>query len=368
MRIAEIIMDIRAVSLKELIAFVSSEAYSQLEVVPITPERAVSQTENPHAREDDIVLWIATSGKGRVIGFAGSLPAYDVHHHRRMGWNTCWWIDPERGRDLALPLFNRFLSYWEQHVAFADMTRHTYAIISQMNFCHTWEENLVHSYIRLSGKRILRKTGNIGKVLYPVIMAGVVCINAIQQIRMYLAANLGRNLRLEIREHCDEEIHEFILEHQKNDFLQRSMDEYKWIEDHHWLVGESEKADGLDKKYPFSYQVSHFSMDWVLSWQNDKIISVMFTSLRDGDMKLLYYFGEQAVTGIQVIMNKIRKDKRVQSILFCHPDLTANSRKLRNICLFSRYRNRYAGISKGIFEELPNHLVLQMGDGDSVFT
>ncbi|MCK4748983.1 MAG: hypothetical protein KAT15_18150, partial [Bacteroidales bacterium] len=175
-------MEIRAISLQDLSDYISGDSWDQADTIPITPERARSQQQNPYARPDDIVLWVATSGDGQVIGFAGSLPAFDVHNSGRMGWNTCWWVDPDRGKDMALPLFSKFLYNWDQHVAFADMTQHTYAIIDQLGFCHTRKELLIQNHIRLSGREIRSKTGLAGKLLYPLILATTYLINACQQI------------------------------------------------------------------------------------------------------------------------------------------------------------------------------------------
>ncbi|MCK5135869.1 MAG: hypothetical protein KAR19_08805 [Bacteroidales bacterium] len=361
-------MDIRSVTIKELTDFISADAYSRMEVVPITPERVRSQVQNPHAKPDDDALWNVASNDGRVIGFIGSLPAYDVHNKRRMGWNSCWWIDPERGRELALPLFYKFLSYWDQQVAFADMTPHTYAIINQLGFCHTRAEMLVQSYIRLSGKRILRKTGIAGKVLYPAIITVAFLINSIQQIRMSLITRLDQHLKLEVREHIDDEIYDFIRLHQENDFLQRSQDDFKWIEENPWLVKRSDETEILKNKYPFSYQVLDFGWEWLIAKRGGVITSVMLTSRRDGDLKLLYYFGDQVVDSLRVLKNKIFRDKRIQSVILGHPEMVACRREMRAISLYNRLRTRYVGVSKKILDTFPEDMVIQLGDGDAVFT
>ena len=361
-------MEIRSLSIKELKVYISSDAFNLLEVAPITPERVISQAENPHSAPDDPALWIAESDDGRVIGFAGSLPSGEVHNNRRMGWNSCWWVDPDRGREFALPLLYKFLSYWDQHVAFADMTLHTYSIINQLGFCYTREELLIQDYVRLSGKRILQKTGILGRVAYPAIKVVVLLVNSIQYLRMSFAVKLDEQLKMEIREHIDDEIYTFIRKHQGADFLQRSMDDYRWIEGNPWLVKHSEDTRELNGKYPFSYQVSEFKWEWLISWRDGSITSVMLTSMRDGDLKVLYYFGDQPEDAMKVLKNLIYKDSGIRSVLFAHPKMLVHNSAMRAVWLHSRSRTRYVGVSKEILKSFPEDMIIQLGDGDSVFT
>lgn len=360
-------LEIRSISIGELPEFTASEAFQRLDPMPITPERAISQSRNPRAREEDPALWIAESDRGQICGFIGSLPAYDVHNRQRLGYNSGWWVDPRKGRSVALPLFSRFLGYWDGQVAFADMTPSTHAIIGQLGFCHTRTNNLFQGYIRLSRRRWAGRPGT-GGVLSVLLAPVSVVLNFIQHTRLSLTVRLDETLSVESRKRIDEEIYSFISSHQKKDFLQRSLEDYRWIEAHSWLRKREKGPKQGEGKYPFSRDVFDFQRDWLISRRNGLITSVMMTSRREGDLKVLYYFGDRPLDALDILKYRILKDKRIESVILDHPRLMEHIRKLRSVCFFSRLRTRYVGVSRKVLGELPEDMVIQLGDGDAVFT
>jgi len=361
-------MEIRAISIGELPEFIASETFQHMDPVPITPERAISQSRNPRARPEDPALWIAESDQGEVLGFIGSLPAYDVHNRRRLGYNSGWWVDPEHGRNAALPLFSSFLSYWDGQVAFADMTPSTHAIIRQLGFCHTRTQKLFQGYIRLSRGRLAKRTGKGAGILSMLLVPAAGFLNLVQRARLSLAVCMKSPLTMESREGIDEEICSFISSHQKKDFLQRSPEDYRWIEAYSWLRKREKGPIQDEGRYPFSHDVFDFQRDWLISRRDGVITSVMMTSRRDGDLKVLYYFGDRPLDAMNILKYRILRDRSTGSLILDHPRLMEHTGKLRSICFFSRLRTRYVGVSSKVLGELPEDLVIQLGDGDAVFT
>ena len=98
------------------------------------------------------------------------------------------------------------------------------------------------------------------------------------------------------------------------------------------------------------------------------ITSVMMTSRRDGDLKVLYYFGDRPMDALEILKYRILKDRRTESVILDHPRLMEHIRILRSVCFFSRLRKRYVGVSRKVLAELPEDMVIQLGDGDAVFT
>lgn len=361
-------LEIRTITISELPEYIVSEAYRRLDLISITPERAISQIRNPNARPEDPALWVAESPDGEVCGFAGSLPAYNVHNQKRLGYNSGWWVNPDKGRNIALALFSRFLSYWDRHVAFADMTPSTHAIIGQLGFCHTRKQKLFQGYIRLSRRRLIKKPGTSGKILSLLIVPVTVMLNLAQQIRLYLTVRPDHSLCMESRGRIDDEIYWFISSHQESDFLQRSREDYRWIEEHSWLRQREDGPGHEGGRYPFSHEVFDFYREWLISRRNGIITSVMMTSRKDGDLKVLYYFGDQPLDALDILKHRILKDKRTESVILDHPRLLEHLRKLRSVCFFSRFRTRYVGISREALREMPGDMVIQLGDGDAAFT
>jgi GNAT superfamily N-acetyltransferase len=89
---------IKKIKLKELAEWAatipSHPAYKK--VAPITLTRAVSQSKNPYARPEDVVLFVAFNGK-QCVGYHGLLPAIFKHgdHIVRVHWATTFFVAPD---------------------------------------------------------------------------------------------------------------------------------------------------------------------------------------------------------------------------------------------------------------------------------
>jgi hypothetical protein len=359
---------IRAIPFSEISETITGGDWDHADVIPITPERARSQQKNPHALPDQSCLWVATSGDGQVIGFAGSLPGYDVHNSATMGWNSCWWVDQGKGKEAAMPLFYNFLKQWDQRVAFADMTPRTRDIIEQLGICHTREMVMVQRFFRIPVMKLIARLGIPGILLSPLIFLLATLVNAIQQVRIRIFLPGRSAIDIEVRDHLDDELYAFIQQHWEKDFARRSREEFRWIEDNPWLVKRSPFTVGTGKKYPFSYVVREYRLEWQVTRREQGITSVMLVSVRDGALKVLYYFGNAAADACEALLARISGNRRVHSILYTHPGLVAHLKGNRNFSLYNRYSKRIVGVSKKILASFPEELVIQLGDGDAVFT
>ena len=96
---------IKKIKLKELVRWAANiprqRAYKK--VAPITLTRAVSQSKNPYARWEDVVLLLAFSGD-QCVGYHGLLPAVLKHGDKlaRVHWATTFFVAPDfRGQGIG---------------------------------------------------------------------------------------------------------------------------------------------------------------------------------------------------------------------------------------------------------------------------
>jgi len=361
-------MNIERINISQLEEFIHTRKYLSYGIVPITPERAWSQTKNPHAKPDDPALWVALDDSGDLLGFIGSLPAKDYRSGERMGWNTCWWADPEKGRDAAMPLFYTFLKHWDMQVAFSDMTAHTYSIISQMGFCHTRQEQVCIAYLRFPLKEILHSAKRLTFILSPVLTIPAVVINLFQALRISTAGNNLKGLEMEIQEEPGEEVWGFIRQYHAHEFTGRRKADFAWITIRKWLSVNSGNQQDMAERYPFSYLCEVFEWKWIITRQDGKIQTVMFVSLRDHVLKVLYFYGESPGFALMALKLLVSQDHRINKIIFGHPRLIRNRRLLNSVLILKRLKKRYTGVSKQLLDEFPRDMVMQLGDGDAVFT
>jgi len=360
---------IETILIKDIAEYASSDVWKNARIIPITRERALSQQKNPHAKPGDPCLWVALSDQDdEVIGFCGSLPGQDVRNKVRMGWNSCWWVDSDRGREAAMPLFYHFLQAWDHRVAFSDMTSQTLAIVDLLGFCNTREEKLVQIYLRIPVSKIISSLGVPGKLLFPLILPVAILVNGIQQIRIGLIGRTKKGLNVESRDRLDDELYGFIRQYQESNFTSYSMEEFRWIEQNPWLVPGDRANRDTGGKYPFSYRVKEYFQKWLVTSRNKEITSVSLISVRDGSLKVLYLFAKNPSDAICAIKTIISSAFRIHSLIYAHPDLISRYKEIRPVVLYMLNRKRYSGVSKKILTELPDKLVIQMGDGDAVFT
>lgn len=272
-----------------------------------------------------------------------------------------------------MPLFYNFLKSWDQRVAFSDMTYQTRAIIDQLGFCNTREETMVQSYLRVPVSKTISRLGVPGIFLYPIIVPLALLVNGVQQIRIgfvsrSLDSRVRNGLNIKARNSLNDEEIAFIRQYQEYNFTRHTSEEFRWIEQNPWLVPGDKENIKTGSKYPFSYNVKEYYQKWLVSRRNEEITSISLVSVRDGSLKVLYLFGENPSDAICAIKSIISSAFQIYSLTYAHPDLFSCNKEIRPVVLYSRKRKRYSGVSKKIIAELPDKLVMQLGDGDAVFT
>jgi GNAT superfamily N-acetyltransferase len=96
---------IEKIKLKELYRF-ARNALGQAPyqaTVPISLRRALSQSNNPYGRPDDVVLLVALRGN-KCVGYQGLLPGLFCHNEKLKGvhWSTAFFVSPDhRGEGVA---------------------------------------------------------------------------------------------------------------------------------------------------------------------------------------------------------------------------------------------------------------------------
>jgi GNAT superfamily N-acetyltransferase len=117
---AEDSIRIERIKIKELVEFakgmISSKDQEQL--VPITLQRAIAHTHNPHADRDDIGLLVAYS-RDECVGYFGILPIMLKHGEgfSKVYWFSTWFVSPKfRGRSIGSLLMEDALSMNQDYV------------------------------------------------------------------------------------------------------------------------------------------------------------------------------------------------------------------------------------------------------------
>ncbi|MBC8004841.1 MAG: hypothetical protein H7X84_05160 [Verrucomicrobia bacterium] len=365
-------MQIREITIGELNHFATSELWQQLEPKPITVLRAVSQSKNPRAKADDVALIIAYEGKN-LAGLAGILPdAVNGISEQRASSNTCWWVNGDMGRRLALPLFMKAFAQCGQRMFLTDMTPHTLSILQKTN----WFEFPalapgMRGFLKFNLNEVLPARMPSFQKIKPLLTFSDKTLNVlfsplrrVNQIRFK-----DQNIKVEKRKELNEPLYSYIEQHSQNEFIGRSGKELEWIVRYPWVTAQANDASKAAFDYPFSHIVKSFEQYFLHLSKSGNTIGLLLISLRDGHMKVPYaYFDEK---NAPLILKEIYR----QAVLNDAVTLTLFRAGLVNAMhsaphpfIFRKPIRRLAAIStrlEGLFRKHPH---FQDGDGDVVFT
>jgi hypothetical protein len=365
-------MQIAEIKVADLPDFVSNNLWKQLAPKPLTILRAISQSLNPRANPDDIALIIAYENN-TIVGLVGLLPdLINGQEDQKASSNTCWWVDPEKGKQLAIPLFLRAFALCSQRMFMTDCTPHTLSILEKTNWFDFPEVAPgIRGFMKFNLNEIIpAKLPSIRK-LKPLLKLADQTLNFLlipyQKLQKFRILN--KVDEVEYLDSIDPELHVFIENHSQNEFTQRSGKELEWITKYPWIKGRNTCQSVAPVDYPFSYIVENFEQYLVKITASGQTIGLLLISVRDGHLKVPYaWFHEKDATSVlQVIYLQVLLKNAVTLTVFS-PRLIVAMHSGSHPFIFRMKIKRLIAISKqlaGLYNKYPE---FQDGDGDIVFT
>jgi hypothetical protein len=365
-------MIIRDITIKELPEFINTALFTGSLTIPITPERVISQMHNPRAQPDDIVLIVAYTDDGRLTGFIGMIPdnGNSAEGLYRFAWNSCWWIDPKLGKDIALKLFYRSIQVWQGFYMIADLTWHTRKIIDYTRlfyFSNPSRGVRLQVLSDFSGKLSrkfkfldfsFRIFSLIDKAVNPILL---------YRLNKWKRENEKEGLKIEYMECPDNESLSYIEKHNQDELSRRGKPEFSWILSYPWLVRN--KSVRQTVKYPFSYECRHFEFLVAKIHYREMIAGIVILSNRDGCFKIPYAcFEPPQLNILSFAVCKILIDKRAIGFYTFRNDLSVRLEKIAFPFFYKRTVVRELAVCKSLVYKQPEKFNLQDGDGDAVFT
>ena len=249
-------MDIRVFSAEELNEWVHSPAYDQMDVVPITPHRALSYYRNPRGLPDDPVCFTAWEEE-RLIGFRTVFADYIPFKESavRFGWLSGVWVAPtHRRKGIARNLLDTALAAWEYKL----MT-HNNTPASRSVYLHSGHFKTFHIqkgrrfYLRFNSKELLAPKHPIwdrfGGILGGLDRLG----NTFHDVRwkgIHKRLAAPSPIQLSMGD-LSMSWKEFLNSHAQENLSQRGVKELQWVVDFPWILQKGE-ASPEEIPYPFS--------------------------------------------------------------------------------------------------------------------
>lgn len=364
---------IQKIALKDLEHFFYSDFFKKLEFKPISEIRVKSYKNNPRARENDIILFMAFDKKA-IVGYRTILSDSFMSgvKQKHFGWLSGSWVHPKhRRKGISTLLFNEVLKDWEgklMYSNYAEASKRLYDKTNRFQLLYNLEG--ARFYMRFSLGEILPKKNNTFKKTKMVWKGVDLFLNSVFDVRRAFFRNKKNDFIVKQDEKMNELIVAFIKNNGKNNLFDRGKLEFDWIRDFPWVLS-NEAAKTESNHYYFSvYSKELQSNIFTLYDKNENLIAVLFIVIRDGDMKIPYAFFKDTNKELvsSFIVNKVKLYK-INTITTYHKDIEKEFiKKLTFIYKKKFVQNFFSTKSLFNFMKDKENIVVQPGDGDSVFT
>ncbi|SEH06517.1 hypothetical protein [Candidatus Venteria ishoeyi] len=365
-------IDFREIRIADLGEFIASDWFNASTDLPITTHRARSQMLNPRAKPDDVCLILALNEEEELLGYIGILPDNFATNEKHVGWLSCWWVHPGKGKKVGLSLFLQALITWDYKFVITDFTPQIKEIIEKTRmFKFTPTKYGVRGFLGFNLSEILpRKRKGLRKIKGILKLADF-CMNQINSLRLSILKKKFSSHGLEIDEvqEINDEIAGYIKRHQSTEYYKRAATELNWIIQNPWVLENNEKARSEAEKYYFSSSESIFKYHNLCLRDGGKIVAFVMLRQRNKSFTIpyLYVEFEYQIEVLWSIYDFLLQKKATDFTIF-NQEFTDIIKLTHNPFFFFREIPKDFAVSIELGQLLDKNMILQDGDGDYVFT
>ena len=366
-------MDIQLIRKKELADYGKTVLERFKSDIPISPERALSQSLNPDAREEDILL-ITASENRKLLSFIGIYPGkVDNDPSRRIFWVSCWWKANGVSSAVSRLVLEKFIEFAGENSGVPHLPSHIIPVLSKHNIRIQGREGMLVRFRSAWHSRSLQRSikGRFSKPVALLRRSGMLrltdmLLNSTSSVRL-LAVNQANTASFNLFSHLPgEDFFSFIHQNFAGYMTLPVKESLEWICGNPWLVRPRDANAEILRRYHFSYVAAEFEHFFVEMRDEGKRVGAGFLSNRDGAVKTLFLFvlpGYREQFFNQLCAS-IQSQKKYHSLLTYEPEFVAFLQSRQNSRMKVEHVKRYTGTGN------PAYISLQPtdADGDSCFT
>lgn len=365
--------NIKKIQLKELLDFSKSEQFLRLQNKPISSLRISSYLNNPLAKQDDLVLYMAFDDE-KLVGYRTIWRDrfFLSKKANSFGWLSGSWVHPKyRRKGISTKLFEEVYKDWEGNLMFTN-----YAINAKLLFDKTRQFSNIKSlqgtryYSRFCLSEILERKHKIFSYLKFIFLFFDIIFNYLVDLNFLFFKK--KVLKSEVRkdEVLNPEIDSFLKDFKEKEFFKRDKNTYEWIKNFPWInKGKDLKKES--QQYYFSLFAKDFQSNYYTFYNSKKeLVAFVWLSLRDGHLKIPYvYFKKNSIDDIVNFILAIIKEEKIKTILVYQKEIeeVLNSKRFF-ITKKTFYQNFFATINLELNSNNIEKMKIQSGNGDVIFT
>ena len=348
----------------ELEHYILSKEFENLELYPISLQRALSHIHNPRAKAEDILLIIAFD-KETIAGYIGIMPD-ELYVNDKLflcGWLSTLYVDLKyRGKKIAQNLLELACKSYDENILITEFTVEA----GQMYYKNDrfLFANLIKgkNYYFLMNLHLVLPSKNAKYAKYSLLLKTADSIGNTILKMLYLPLN-SKIKAANISTKMDEEIKQFISNQKTQPSFNRGLPEFSWINNFPWILAE-EKVD-------FNYQFSDFDRTFknifLKVYEGENLTSVIMMSERKKTIKIHRVFGDEYQSCADLLYKYVLKNGIYNVICF---DEKINKILDKKLAIYKKDRTRKFLIHNQFKKKLPNDFQFKVAsaDADAVFT
>jgi hypothetical protein len=362
-------METRTYTKNELKEFIRSGFFNNLDKIPISKLRALSQVNNPRASENDILL-VVQYDENRLAGYLGVLPDYLFGNGQKekIGWLTCFWIDEKyKSMNVAASLFLRVIRAWEQKIFITNIVPWLEPVYQKTKiFQPSVYKSGFRGYMRFNLSEILPPKKPVFQKITSFLKIIDCVFNWLHDIRLssFKKYNL-EEVNYGYLSRLDDECAAFIDLYNQKYWNRRGKDEINWILAYPWLIQGAKDYDS--KRYYFSSVSKRFFYQLIKFTGNDKKIKgLMLICVREHNITVPYVFSDgTGINDMSRLLINTMLELKISMITVYNDELTRSLKKIKTPFYFNKEVKKPFLISKKF--DFVNNLNFQDGDGDCAF-
>lgn len=350
---------------KDLELFINSVEYSQLENIPISFHRAISQINNPRLEESDIIL-VATFNNNKTIGYLGIIPDFLFQNNEKIkfGWLSCFWVDENyKKQNIAANLFLRVIRAWNKNIMITNIVPTLETVYQKTKLFFPTEYKIgIRCYLRLNSSEILPQKHLFFNKTKKILVLFDKVANFF--LNMRLNTNQKMKSKIKIIDFIDDSLNDFILKKILLNYTKRSANELNWIMSFPWILEQNNTVES--NKYYFSSVSKVFKTIPLLLKENNEILGFCMMVHRNNHITIPYFYVEK--NSSKVFMDYILVymiQEKCTMITTFNIELIEIFKHYRNKFIYKKEVKKPYFISKNINNI--NSTNFQDGDGDCAF-
>jgi GNAT superfamily N-acetyltransferase len=370
-------MHFKSLKLRELKAYIYSDAYTQSDYIAISKQRALSQERNPRARPEDVVLVLVYEAD-ELVAYLGVF-ADDLHFENgveHVGWLSCMWVNPKmRGKGIAKRLLQTVFEAWEYKILVTEFTPAAKGLYDRSgHFIDLAKPKGWRGYLRPNLATLLPKKSPNWQKWQPLLklVDGVLALPNTLRLWLHPTPSIQKQgYSFEYLAELDDEAWAFIQTQQNGELIHRNRAELDWLLSNPWLL-QAPLQDRNAQRYHFSSVATSFYFLAIKVYNVKlKVIAVIIMSYREGSVKLPYVYVQ---TGMEEVVWQLIDQHllamRAETLTVFQPQLVGILPKRKHPFFRLRAFQRHYIIGKVMQEalEATNTVILQDGDADAAFT